>query len=56
MVSKTHTADYVLFTGNLFDDLSLDEVALCNGELYTPLTPKKQKAKKESIIIVRNQI
>ena len=56
MVSKTHTADYVLFTGNLFDDLSLDEVALCNGELYTALTPKKKGKKESIIIIVRNQI
>ena len=39
-----------------FDDLSLDEVALCNGELYTALTPKKKGKKESIIIIVRNQV
>lgn len=49
---KSHAEDYVLFPENLSTELSLDEVALSDGELYTVLTSKKAKGRKGSIIAI----
>ena len=40
---KSHAEDYVIFPENLSTELSLDEVALSDGELYSVLTSKKFK-------------
>jgi transposase len=40
---KSHAEDWVLYPENLSNQLSLDEVALSDGELYTVLTSKKAK-------------
>ena len=45
-----HCEDYVLYIKNLGEYLSLDEVALSKGELYTILTNKAAKGKKNSIV------
>lgn len=41
-----------MYPENLSDQLSLDEVALSDGELYTILTSKKAKGKKGSIVAI----
>lgn len=40
----------MLYPENLSESLSLDEVALSHGELYTVLTSKKAKGRKGSIV------
>ena len=47
-----HAADWILYPENLSDQLSLDEVALSDGELYTVLTSKKAKGRKGSIVAI----
>ena len=42
----------MLFPENLSTELSLDEVALSDGELYTVLTSKKGKGRKGSIVAI----
>ncbi|WP_410504122.1 ISL3 family transposase [Kaistella flava (ex Peng et al. 2021)] len=49
---KEHAADWILYSENLSDQLSLDEVALSDGELYTVLTSKKAKGRKGSIVAI----
>ncbi|MDN3607081.1 transposase, partial [Kaistella yonginensis] len=49
---KSHAEHYVLFPENLSTKLSLDEVALSDGELYSVLTSKKAKGKKGSIVAI----
>ena len=49
---KEHAADWILYPANLSDQLSLDEVALSDGELYTVLTSKKAKGRKGSIVAI----
>jgi hypothetical protein len=44
---KTHAKEWLLFTENIGDHLSLDETAFSNDDLYTILTNKKSKGKKE---------
>ena len=51
---KSHAEHYVLFPENLSTNLSLDEVALSDGELYSVLTSKKAKGKKGSIVAIIN--
>jgi hypothetical protein len=46
MESKTHAKDWLIFPENLGKRLS-KETALSNGELYTILTNKAAKGKKE---------
>lgn len=43
---KPHAEDYILYPENCSDSLSLDEVALSDGELYTVLTSKTAKGRK----------
>lgn len=47
---KEHAPDWMLFAENLGENLSLDETALSNGELYTILTNKAAKGRKNSIV------
>lgn len=47
---KEHASDWILFPDNIGSNLSLDETALSNGELYTVLTSKDGKGKKKTLI------
>lgn len=47
---KKHATDWLLFAKNLGRNLSLDETAFSNGDLYTILTNKKAKGKKGAIV------
>ena len=49
---KYHAEDWILYPENTSNQLSLDEVALSDGELYTVLTSKKAKGRKGSIIAI----
>ena len=49
---KSHAEDYILFPGNCSKCLSLDEVALSDGELYTVLTSKTARGRKGSIVAI----
>lgn len=49
---KSHAEDYILFPENCSENLSLDEVALSQGELYTLLTSKTGKGRKGSIVAI----
>ncbi|MFS4469899.1 ISL3 family transposase [Chryseobacterium sp. T20] len=49
---KPHAGDWILYFCNLSDSLSLDEVALSDGELYSVLTSKKAKGRKGSIVAI----
>ncbi|MFY1047440.1 ISAon1 family transposase [Chryseobacterium sp. GP-SGM7] len=49
---KSHAEDYILYPANCLSQLSLDEVALSQGELYTVLTSKHAKGRKGSIVAV----
>ena len=42
-----HSADWVLFEDNLGENLSIDETSLSQGELYTIITNKSARGKKE---------
>ena len=47
---KGHASEWILFPDNIGPNLSLDETALSNGELYTVLTNKEGKGKKRTLI------
>jgi transposase len=47
---KMHAEDYLLFPGNIGPYLSIDEVALSQGELYTFVTNKAGKGKKGTLV------
>lgn len=49
---KSHAEDYILYPENCSDSLSLDEVALSDGELYTVLTSKTARGRKGSIVAI----
>ena len=49
---KSHAEDYILFPENCSENLSLDEVALSEGELYTVLTSKTARGRKGSIVAI----
>ena len=49
---KSHAEDWILYPENLSHHLSLDEVALSDGELYTVLTSKKAMGRKGSIVAI----
>lgn len=48
----SHAKDWLIFEQNIGPNLSLDEVALSQGELYTVLTNKKAKGRKSSIVAI----
>ncbi len=47
---KDHSEEWIIFPQNIGKRLSLDEVALTNGELYTILTNKAAHGKKGALI------
>jgi len=47
---KSHAEDWILFPENIGEYLSLDEVDLSNGELYTVLTNKEHHGKKKALV------
>ena len=47
---KSHAQQYMLFPKNMSEYISIDEVALSQGELYTFVTNKKGKGKKGTLI------
>lgn len=49
---KSHAEDWILYPENLSHQLSLDEVSLSDGELYTVLTSKKGMGRKGSIVAI----
>ena len=49
---KAHAETYLLFIENIGQNLSIDEVALSQGELYTFLTNKSGKGKHKTIVAV----
>lgn len=48
----SHAKDWLIFPENIGRKLSIDEVALSQGELYTVLTNKKAKGKAGSIVAI----
>jgi transposase len=49
-----HAKDWLIFPENMGRQLSIDEVALSQGELYTVITNKKAKGKAGSIVAIIN--
>ena len=49
---KSHAKDWLVYPENMGTHLSIDEVALSKGELYTIVTNKKAKGKKGSIVAI----
>ena len=47
---KEHAEDWILFADNIGENLSLDETALSNGELYTILTNKAAKGRNGALV------
>jgi len=47
---KDHANDYMLFPKNVGPNLSIDEVSLSQGELYTFVTNKEGKGKKGTLV------
>ncbi|WMJ72736.1 transposase [Cytophagaceae bacterium ABcell3] len=47
---KEHAEDYLVFPDNIGEHLSIDEVALSKGELYTFITNKNGRGKKGSLV------
>jgi transposase len=43
---------WIVYPGNMDTHLSIDEVALSQGELYTVVTNKKFKVKKGSLVAI----
>lgn len=46
-VQREHAQQWILFPENIGEYLSLDETCLSNGDLYTILTNKAAKGKRE---------
>lgn len=49
---KNHATEYLIFPENIGEFLSIDEVALSNGELYTFVTNKAGCGKKGTVVAV----
>ena len=47
---KSHSEDYLVYPENIGENLSLDEVSLSKGELYTYLTNKNGRGKKGTLV------
>lgn len=47
---KSHAQEYILFPENIGPQLSMDEVSLSRGELYTVITNKAAKGKKGALV------
>lgn len=48
--SKEHAKEYLIYPENISENLSIDETAFNNGDLYTIVTNKEAKGKKGSIV------
>lgn len=51
-IQKPHASEWLLFEENLGKRLSIDEVALSRGELYTVVTNKAAKGRKGSVVAI----
>jgi len=49
-VQKDHSASYLIYPENIGSRLSIDEVSLSKGELYTYVTNKDRKGKKGTLV------
>jgi transposase len=47
---KDHAEEFIIFPENIGKQLSLDEIAITNGELYTVLTNKEFHGKKKALV------
>ena len=47
-----HAEDYLIYPENIGENLSIDELSLSKGEIYTFLTNKQGKGKKKSLVAV----
>lgn len=50
---KDHADTWILFEKNIGENVSIDEVALTNGDLYTIVTNKAGKGCKGSLVAIR---
>lgn len=48
--NKAHAKDWLLYPQNIGKNLSIDETAFTNGELYTIITNKAAKGKKGTLL------
>jgi transposase len=48
----SHASEWLIFPQNITTHLAIDEVALSQGELYTVVTNKKAKGRKNSIVAI----
>ncbi|MFH0867023.1 MAG: transposase, partial [Bacteroidota bacterium] len=51
---KDHASEYLLYPENIGEKISIDEVSLSDGELYTIVTNKAAKGKKGALISILN--
>lgn len=51
---KEHASEYLLYPENIGEKLSIDEVSLSDGELYTIVTNKSAKGKKGALVSILN--
>jgi transposase len=52
--NKAHASEYLIYPENIDDKLSIDEVSLSDGELYTIVTNKSAKGKKGALVSILN--
>lgn len=50
--SKRHAKEYLIYPSNISEQLSIDETAFTNGDLYTIVTNKQAKGKKGCIVAI----
>ena len=50
--AREHAKDYFFYPKNITKNLSIDETAFTNGDLYTIVTSKEAKGKKGSIVAI----
>jgi len=51
---KEHASEYLLYPENIGEKISIDEVSLSDGELYTIATNKSAKGKKGAMLTILN--
>lgn len=51
-LEKYHAEDWLIFPENIDKQLSIDEIALSNGELYTVLTNKRANGRKGALVAI----
>ncbi|HXJ99172.1 MAG TPA: transposase [Gelidibacter sp.] len=49
---RPHAEQWLIFPENITEELSIDEVALSGGELYTVLTSKRARGRKGSLVAI----